>query len=107
VPHYLIQVAYTPEAWATMSKNPQNRLEAVRPAVEDLGGKIETGYLSFGEYDLVVIGEFPSNTDAAAFGIVACAGGAVKNYKTTPLLSAKDGLEAMKRSSRAGYEPPG
>ena len=35
MPHYLLQVAYTPEAWAMMSKNPQNRLEAVRPAVND------------------------------------------------------------------------
>ena len=49
MPHYLMQVAYTPEAWATLSKNPQNRLEAVRPVVEDLGGKMEAGYLSFGE----------------------------------------------------------
>ena len=107
MPHYLMQVAYTPEAWATLSKNPQNRLEAVRPAVEDLGGKIETGYLSFGEYDLVAIAEFPGNTEAAAFAIVASAGGAVKSFKTTPLLTAEEGVEAMQRSSRSGYEPPG
>jgi uncharacterized protein with GYD domain len=107
MPHYLMQVSYTPEAWATLSKNPQNRLEAVRPAVEDLGGKIETGYLSFGEYDLVVIGEFPSNTEAAAFAIVASAGGAVRAFKTTPLLTANEGVEAMARSSGSGYEPPG
>ena len=37
MPHYLLQVAYTPEAWATMVKNPQNREDAVRPAVEKLG----------------------------------------------------------------------
>jgi uncharacterized protein with GYD domain len=107
MPHYLMQVSYTPEAWATLSKNPQNRLEAVRPAVEDLGGKIETGYLSFGEYDLVVIVEFPSNTEAAAFAIVASAGGAVRAFKTTPLLTANEGVEAMARSSGSGYEPPG
>lgn len=107
MPHYLVQVAYTPEAWATMSKNPQSRIDAVRPAVEDLGGKIETGYLSFGEYDLIVIAEFPGNTEAAAFAIVASAGGAVKSYKTTPLLTAEEGVEAMQRSTRSGYEPPG
>lgn len=107
MPHYLMQVAYTPEAWATMSKNPQNRLEAVRPAVEDLGGKIEAGYLSFGEYDLVVIGEFPSNTEAAAFAIVAQAGGAVRSFKTTPLLTTNEGVEAMAQSSGSRYEPPG
>jgi len=107
MPHYLLQVAYTPEAWATMSKNPQSRLDAVRPAVEDLGGKIETGYLCFGDYDLIAISEFPSNTDAAAFAIVVSSGGAVKSVKTTPLLTTQEGIEAMQRSSMSGYEPPG
>jgi uncharacterized protein with GYD domain len=107
MPHYLLQVAYTPEAWATMSKNPQSRIDAVRPAVEDLGGKVETGYLCFGEYDLIVITEFPSNTEAAAFAIAVAAGGALKGLKTTPLLTAQEGVEAMQRTSRAGYEPPG
>ncbi|TML57805.1 MAG: GYD domain-containing protein, partial [Actinobacteria bacterium] len=31
MPHYLLQVAYTPEAWANMVKNPQNREDAVSP----------------------------------------------------------------------------
>jgi len=38
---YMIQVSYTPEAWATLVKTPQNRLEAVRPAIERLGGRVE------------------------------------------------------------------
>lgn len=107
MPHYLIEVAYTPEAWATMTKNPQDRIEAVRPAVENLGGRIEAGYMSFGEYDLIVIAEMPGNTEAAAFAITALAGGACKAYRTTPLMTMSDGVEAMQRSSAAGYEPPG
>ena len=51
MPNNLIQVAYTPEAWATMIKNPQDRIEAVRPAVESVGGKLDAGYLAFGEYE--------------------------------------------------------
>ena len=47
---YLYQVGYTPEAWATMAKKPQDRIEAVRPAIEKLGGKVVSGYLAFGEY---------------------------------------------------------
>jgi uncharacterized protein with GYD domain len=55
MPKYLLQVAYTPEAWASLIKSPHNRLEAVRPAVEKLGGKIETGWFCFGDYDLVAV----------------------------------------------------
>ncbi len=30
MPHYLSQVSYTPEAWARLVANPQDRIEAVR-----------------------------------------------------------------------------
>lgn len=105
--HYLIQVAYTPEAWATMSKNPQDRGELVRPAVEALGGRLESFYMCFGEYDVVAIAEFPGNTDAAAFGISAAAGGAVRAYRTTPLFESSESIEAMRKSAGTGYTPPG
>jgi len=86
VPSYLIQVAYTPDAWAAMVNQPQNRIEAVRPVVEKLGGKFEHAWLAFGEYDIVAVVELPGNTDAAAFSMAVAAGGAVKAFKTTPLL---------------------
>lgn len=47
----MLQAAYTPEAWAGMVRHPQNRLDAVRPIIEKLGGTIERGWLAFGEYD--------------------------------------------------------
>ena len=37
MPYYLIQLAYTDEAVRAMIQNPQNRLEAARPAYEQLG----------------------------------------------------------------------
>jgi uncharacterized protein with GYD domain len=105
--HYLVQVAYTPEAWATMVKNPQDRIEGVRPTVERLGGTMLEGWLSFGEYDIVGICEMPDNVSAAAFSMAASAGGALKAFKTTPLLSMSEATEAMKRAGGASYEPPG
>jgi uncharacterized protein with GYD domain len=104
---YLIEVAYTPEAWAAMVKQPQNRLEAVRPVVEKLGGRFEHAWLAFGEYDIVGVVELPDNTDAAAFAMAVYAGGAVKAFKTTPLLSVEEGVEAMRKAQEAGYRRPG
>jgi uncharacterized protein with GYD domain len=104
---YLLQAAYTSEAWASQVKNPQNRLEALRPVVEKLGGSMESGWLAFGEYDIVAILEMPDNASAAAFSIAASAGGAVKAIKTTPLMSIEEGLEAMRKAGAAGYRPPG
>ena len=34
MPNFLIQVAYNEEAWSALVKSPQNRIEAVRPAIE-------------------------------------------------------------------------
>ena len=59
MPYYMLQGAYTGEAWATQVANPQNRIEVVRPVFEGLGGRIESAYYAFGEYDIIVIAEFP------------------------------------------------
>jgi len=104
--HYLLQVAYSPEGWAAQVKNPQNRIEAVRPAVEKLGGKLREAWYAFGEYDLVALLEMPDNASAAAFAVAAAAGGAVKAIKTTPLMSVEEGMEAVRKAGGAGYAPP-
>ena len=104
--HYLFQVAYTNEAWATQVKNPQNRLELVRPVVERLGGKVVDAWFAFGDYDVVLICDMPSNVSAAALSMAATAGGAMKAIKTTPLMTIAEGIDAMKRAGDAGYQPP-
>ena len=104
---YLVQAAYTSEAWAAQIKNPQNRLEAVRAVVDRLGGKVDAFYVAFGEYDIVGIVDFPDNVSEAAFSIAVAGGGALKALRTTPLMSIEDALEAKKRAGTAGYQPPG
>ena len=36
---------------------------------EGLGGRIESFYYAFGEYDFVVIAEFPDNVSAGALSV--------------------------------------
>jgi uncharacterized protein with GYD domain len=106
LPHYLVQVAYSSEGSAAIVEKPQNRIEAVRPVVEKLGGKVNSGWYSFGEYDAVLIVDMPSNVNAMALSMAFSAGGAVKKVHTTPLLTAEESVEAMKKASTAGYKPP-
>ena len=101
--YYLIQVAYNPEGWQALVKNPQNRVEAVRPAVEKLGGKIENAWYSFGDYHVTLVLQMPDNVSAAALSIAFAAGGALKSVKTTPLLTTTEALEAMKLAGGSGY----
>ncbi len=104
---YLFEASYTSEAWAAQVRNPQNRIDVVRPVIERLGGRLESAYLSFGEYDVVVIAEMPDNISAAAFSLAVSAGGALKAVRTTPLLTIEEGIEALKKAAGAGYRPPG
>ena len=106
MPYYLVQAAYTQEAWASMVKNPQNRLDAVRPVVEKLGGKVEGGWLAFGDYDAVVICQMPDNTSAAAFAMAGAASSGLKAIKTTPLMTVQESMDAARKAQGAGYRPP-
>src|SRR5881227_1968150 len=105
MPHYLHQVAYTPEAWRALLAKPQDRIEAVRPAIEKLGGKIKSAWYAFGEYDIVVITEMPDNVSAAGIAIAFAGGGACKSVQTTPLMSVQEAALAMKKAGESGYRP--
>ena len=107
MPYYMVQASYTSESWGAQIKSPQNRLQQLRGTVEGLGGSIESGYYTFGEYDIVGIMQFPDNASAAAFSLAATAGGAVKAVKTTPLMTMDEGMAAMSKAAGVGYRPPG
>ncbi|MBI3681557.1 MAG: GYD domain-containing protein [Acidobacteria bacterium] len=103
---FLLQAAYTSEAWSAMVKNPQDRRSAIDKTLNNLGGKMLHTFLSFGDYDIVSIVDLPNNVSAAAFSLAASAGGAVKSIKTTPLLTYEEGMEAMRKAAQSGYQPP-
>ena len=104
MPHYLTQVSYTSEAWARLVANPHDRIAAVRAPIEKLGGRIDNAFFAFGEFDVVVITEMPNNVNAAAIAIAFAAGGAVKNSKTTPLMTTAEALEAIRKAGTTGYK---
>jgi uncharacterized protein with GYD domain len=105
MPHYLIQVAYNSDGVAALVKEPQDRIEKVRPAVEGLGGSIECAYYAFGEHDIVLIVEMPANTQAAAMALAVGAGGACSSYTTTVLLTPDEATQAMKEAAQSIYKP--
>lgn len=104
MPYFLTQAGYTPESWRTLMDQPHDRLEALRPAIEKLGGRIVNAFYAFGEYDVVVITEMPDEASAAALAIAAAAGGSLRTTKTTQLITAAEGIEIMKKAATCGYK---
>ena len=102
---YLIQASYNTEGWKGLIAHPQDRIDAIKPAIEKLDGSIVTGWLAFGEYDIVAIIELPTNVSAAAFSMAVSAGGTVKAFKTTPLMSMDEAVTAMELAAESTYAP--
>ncbi len=88
--YFLLQVSYTPEAWAAMIKNPQDRSWAVEGAIKTLRGTMEGFWMAFGDYDIIGVVEMPNNVSAAAFSMAVAPGGACKSVRTTPLLTTAE-----------------
>src|SRR5712692_6154508 len=106
MPHYMIQFTYTPETWAKLSKNPENRAETVKALIEKLGGRMIAFYFAFGEYDGVIISELPDASAAAVASIAGNSAGHLKAIKTTPLVTAEEGLEIMRKAGSMPFQAP-
>ena len=104
MPKYLILGSYTSAAWAAQVKNPQNRMEVVRPAIERLGGTFDSAYMAFGDHDIVGIVDMPDNVTAAAGSLAVGAGGAGRS-SITVLITPEEMDQAAQKT--VNYRPPG
>lgn len=104
---YLTRFSYTPETWARLTKNPEDRREAARKYIESVGGKLHGFWYAFGEYDGYNLWEAPDNVSMAAVVIAIGGGGALSKVETTVLLSVEDTLIALGKAQSINYRQPG
>ena len=104
---YLTRFSYTPETWARLTKNPEDRRGAARKYVESVGGKLHGFWYAFGAYDGYTLWEAPDNVSMAAVAIAISSGGALSRFETTPLLTIEETLDALTRARAVAYRPPG
>lgn len=81
MPHYVTLVHYTHQGISKIKDSP-SRLDAAKKAAEAEGGKINAWYLTMGQYDAVLLCEFPSDEACAKFSLSA---GALGNISTETL----------------------
>jgi len=81
MPHYVTLVRYTHQGILRIKDSP-SRLDAAKKAAEKEGGKIQAWYLTTGQYDAVLISEFPSDEACAKFALSA---GSLGNISTETL----------------------
>jgi uncharacterized protein with GYD domain len=107
MPLYLTRFSYTPETWARLAKNPEDRRAAAKRYIESVGGKLHGFWYAFGEHDGYNLWEAPDNVSMAATAIAISGGGALSSFHTTILLTVEETLDALKKASEIGYRAPG
>jgi uncharacterized protein with GYD domain len=107
MPLYLTKFSYTPETWARLIANPEDRREAAQTYIESVGGKLHGFWYAFGSHDGYTLWEAPDNVSMAAVALALSSGGALSSVETTVLLSVDETIEALGRAAQVGYRSPG
>ena len=95
---YLVTASYSAEGLKGLYKDKASgRREAVRQALESVGGKLECAYYALGEFDVVIIADLPDNVTASALSLAASATGLVRT-RTTALLTVEETDKALATS---------
>lgn len=105
MPTFLIKASYTAEGTRGLLKDGgTGRKDAVEALVTSRGGALKGFYYAFGDDDLLIIADLPSNADLAAVSLAINASGGAK-VKANTLLDANEIDEAVQKVVR--YRPPG
>jgi uncharacterized protein with GYD domain len=94
---YMYQASYTAKSMAEQLKEPQDPVDAIKSALEDVGAELVVAGFPFGEYDVLVVYEAPDDVTAASVAMNVAAEGTFKTAKTTRLLSGNEWLESLRK----------
>jgi len=107
MPLYLSKFSYTPETWARMVRNPEDRRQAATAYIESVGGSLHGFWYAFGAHDGYTLWEAPDNVSMAAVALALTGGGALSSLETTVLLTVEETIDALRKAGDIHYRPPG
>ena len=106
-PLHLSRFSYTPETWARLIGNPEDRRRAAQSYIESVGGKLHGFRYAFGEQDGYNLWEAPDNVSMAAVALAIGGGGALRSFETTVLLTVDETMDALRKAQQVQYQAPG
>ena len=106
MPLYRSLFAYTPEAWAALAKNPEDRTQAISALAESLGARLVNLHYMWGEWDGVVVVEAPDDATVTALIITALSAGHLRASSTTRLFTAQEMVEVLLKAGSLQFQPP-
>jgi uncharacterized protein with GYD domain len=107
MPHYMVQFAYSEQAWQALVRKPEDRTKSVETFLKSTGGKLVSLYFHSGKFDGMVIFESPDDTTANATVMAVLASGGIRASRLTRLYTAKEAMDAFTKAGTIAYRAPG
>ena len=104
---YLMRFSYTPATWSKLMQNPEDRRDAARAYIEQVGGSLHGFWYGFGAYDGYAIYEAPDNVAMSSVVLAITSGGAIASVETTVLMTVEETIEALTMGKGISYRRPG
>ena len=106
---YLLQAKLDHEFMKALVQKPEDRMITTTRLLKGIGGRLHYYFFCFGEYDIVLVYELPSDISSATLSMVLKASGSVSDVDVTPLLTTEEAVSAMNQAGDAMgiYQQPG
>ena len=107
MPKFAVLFNFKGETLKAMMDKPGDRAATVRQLAESAGGTMDAYYLTFGQYDGLVIYDVPDSASAAAISLRVSSSGAFSHFETHELLPVEQMNSILEKASQLTYQPPG
>lgn len=101
MPIFITQGRYTQQAIKGLVSKPEDRSEEVRQLFDRAGCRLLSFYITFGEYDFLIICEAPDASAILSAVAVAGSGGGVTDVKTTLAITTAEAKEAFAAANKS------
>ncbi|MBD0316839.1 MAG: GYD domain-containing protein [Nitrospiraceae bacterium] len=105
--HYMVQFKYGTDNIKGLVQKPENRTTLIRESLGSFNGKLHSFFYAYGEYDGVLIAEFPDSESCTAFLLMVASKGGVAAFNTTVLIDPEEATRSMRRAgeTKTNYRP--
>ena len=99
MPIFISQGRYSQSAIKGMIAKPEDRSKATSRLIKAAGGRLLSYYLTFGEYDFLLVAEAPNEGVMAAAVLAAASGGGVTDLRTTLAMTPAEAMKAFEAAA--------
>lgn len=107
MPKYLLQWNFKGETLKGFMDRPTDRSAVVDEAARSVGGRLESYYWMFGQYDGFAVVDLPDANAAARLSLTIASSGAFTRVERHELLTTEQVLQIVRSPGAVQYQAPG